>query len=67
MKIGEILRAIPLDHTTIIYNIKCAKNHYAREDEFKNWYNELRGSKFESSWEQKCVEIKKSLIEINSN
>ena len=64
VKIGKILRAIPLDHTSVIYSIKCAKNHYQRELQFKNWYNELACLKYESTWQGIAIGIKKSLFSI---
>jgi len=65
VRIGETLRAVPLDHTSIIYCIKCARNHYATEVEFKNWYNELTATKLDSNWQEKSVSIKKSLASLN--
>jgi len=33
--IGELISLIPKDHTTIIYNVRKAKEHYNLESDFK--------------------------------
>lgn len=39
--IGKIISIVPKDHTTIIYQRECARNHYHKEIEFRNIVDSL--------------------------